>query len=164
MREPRPEWVARVRAITGCPTDTIRANELLHRYEFVLAGADGVPRSQFLGVWRNPMTGEPIAPDPVTGLFPFRDLDEAAMGEVCASLVKTFVGNPHDGAGSPRKEVLKRRAWNEGQKARHWQTQTAELEARFRDRRNRLLGYPQVSVPVALLDEHGRPLGKARVA
>ena len=101
MRAPKDSWVRALRELPGCSDDTIRWNEALARWEFVLRGADGIPRSQFWGDFRRPV-------DPVTGLYPPRELDDEGMAEALANLTKTFVGNPYDGAGSTRAEVMRR--------------------------------------------------------
>ena len=105
MREPKSSWVAALRALTGNEKDDIRFNEALSRWEFMLVNADGIVRSQFWCQFTNPLTGEAIPPDPMTGLAPFRELDDVAMVEALANLEKTFVGNTFDGAGTTRKEV-----------------------------------------------------------
>lgn len=112
MREPRPKWLARLRGLHGCAEASIRFNYDVGRWEFILPSADGVPRSQFWGLFKNPITGQQLEPDKVTGLYPFRDLDDAGMEEAIANLEKTYVANPHDGAGSPRKEVQRRIDFN----------------------------------------------------
>ena len=111
-REPKPEWLARLRGLHGCAEANLRFNYELWRWEFILPSADGIPRSQFWGWFKNPFTGQQIVPDEVTGLYPFRDLDDAGMEEAIANLEKTYVANPHDGAGSPRKEVQRRIDFN----------------------------------------------------
>jgi hypothetical protein len=101
MREPKASWVRALRDLTGFEQDDIRWNEGLGRWEFLLTCGDSVVRSQFWGHFDREV-------DPVTGLYPFRDLDDDAMREALANLAKTFVGNPHDGAGSPRREIERR--------------------------------------------------------
>jgi hypothetical protein len=113
MREPKAAWIRALQALPGCADDTIRWNAALGRWEFVMKGADGVPRSQFWGDFRRPV-------DPVTGLHPFRELDDAAMQEAIANLQKTFVANPHDGAGSTQAEVLRRMDANRAEGRKRW--------------------------------------------
>ena len=108
MREPKRTWVRALRALTGFEQDDIRYNETVGRWEFVLTCGDGVPRSQFWCVYKNPLTGEPIKPDPMTGLQPFRELDDETMRDALTNLESTFVANPFDGAGTTKKEVMKR--------------------------------------------------------
>jgi hypothetical protein len=108
VREPKASWVRALRDLTGHETDDIRWNEALGRWEFVMAGADGVPRSQFWGHFDRPV-------DRVTGMYPARELDDDGMREALANLAKTFVGNPYDGAGSTRAEVLRRYKWNKAE-------------------------------------------------
>jgi len=69
-----------------------RFNESLGRWELVFLSAAGYPVSQFWGLERNPLTGERIAPDPATGLLPYRDLDAAAQDEIVANCRATFIG------------------------------------------------------------------------
>lgn len=139
MREPKPAWIAALRALTGCETDTIRFNTLLHRWEFSMAGADGVSRSQFLGVFSAPV-------DPVTGLHPFRELDDDAMLEALANLEKTFVGNRHDGAGSPWREILRRQRRNEQHQREQYRRAGEAFADMAAERGHRLRGSPLIAV------------------
>jgi hypothetical protein len=120
MREPKDSWVAALRALTGNEKDGIRFNEALSRWEFMLTSADGIMRSQFWCQFKNPLTGEAIEPDVFTGLQPFRELDDDGMIEALANLESTFVGNPHDGAGTTYDEVTKRIEWNRDRGRAQW--------------------------------------------
>ena len=104
MRQPRPEWVKTIQDLCGAGAD-IRFNEAIHRWEFLIPCGDGVARSQFWG-WFN----QPI--DVTTGLHPFRDLDDDGMRIAIQNLTTSFVGNRHDGAGTPRKEIESRMRFN----------------------------------------------------
>lgn len=115
-----------------------------------MAGADGVPRSQFWGQFYDPVTREPIEPDPVTGLHPFRDLDDAAMREALANLAKTFVGNPYDGAGSTREEVRRRIEANKAESRRRYQAAGEAFADMAAERGHRLRGAPLIAVPVTI--------------
>ena len=143
MREAKPQWIAALRALTGVESDTIRWNHCVGRWEFCLRAADGITRSQFWGVFSVP-------PDPVTGLHPFRDLDDDAMVEALGNLERTFVGNRHDGAGSTRKEVLRRQRKNEAHQQAQYR-RAGELYADMvADRGHRLRGSPLIAVGVKL--------------
>lgn len=83
----------------------VRFNEQVGRWEFVLLSAANRPVSQFLGWDRNPLTGEKIEPDPVTGLLPFRDLDPTAQNEIIDNMRRTFLGNRHDGDGTWQRKA-----------------------------------------------------------
>ena len=120
MRSPKASWVRALRALTANEDDDIRFNEVLGRWEFVLTSADGIMRSQFWCQFKNPLTGEPIPPDPYTGLAPFRELTDEAMIEALANLEKTFVGSAFDGAGTTQKEVLKRHKYNQDLDKKRW--------------------------------------------
>lgn len=85
----------------------VRWNEHVSRWEFQFLSQFNTVTSQFLGWSHNPLTGEAIAPDPVTGLAPFRDLDEQAQAFVIKSCEKTFIGNRHDGASSWAETIKK---------------------------------------------------------
>lgn len=87
---------------------SVEFNHLLHRWDFCFLSAANKPVHQFLGITNNPITGQVIEPDPVTGLLPFRDLTLDAQRDIIRSCEKTFVGNPYDGAGSPTKDVKKK--------------------------------------------------------
>lgn len=90
-----------------------RFNEAVGRFEVVTLSAANMPVSQFFGWFRNPITGEKIEPDYVTGLVPYRDLNDDAQNEVFANLEKSFIGNAHDGAGTNANDIARRRAHNE---------------------------------------------------
>jgi hypothetical protein len=139
MREPKPAWIAALRALTGCETDDIRFNTLLHRWEFSLAGADGISRSQFFGVFSAPV-------DPVTGLHPFRELDDDAMAEALGNLERTFVGNPYDGAGSPWREILRRQGYNEAHMREKYRRAGELFADMVAERGHRLRGSPLIAV------------------
>ena len=146
MRTPEASWVRALRALTGFAQDDIRYNETLCRWEFILTSADWMPRSQFWGVYKNPLTGEPVKPDPATGLYPFRELDDEAMRAALTNLEMTFVGNPLDGAGSPRKEVMKRIRENRDEGQRRYKQGGYDFADMVNERAKRLRG--AISVPV----------------
>ena len=122
MRTPKRAWVMQLQALTGNEADGIRWNGALSRWEFLLTGADGVVRSQFWGHYDQPT-------DPVTGMYPARELDDFSMQEALANLTKTFVGNPHDGAGSVQEEVYERHKFN----LKHTRSQYMEAGTAFAD-------------------------------
>lgn len=153
MREIKPEWVAALRALTGQEGDTIRWNVALQRYEFVLAGADGRPQSQFWGQYHNPLTGERILPDEVTGLYPFRELDDAGMVEALRNLEMTFVANPYDGAGTTRKQALTRMRHNRALRKKQLRDAADGWADMMLDRSKRLRGALQLTVPGTVADK-----------
>lgn len=105
-----PAWfVARLRQYPDFVE--LRFNEQLERWEFVFLSAANKPVSQFYGRQVNPFTGERIAPDPVTGLLPFRDLDDTACGEILKSLDETFIGR-REGPGTWRRQAAEANAFN----------------------------------------------------
>jgi hypothetical protein len=146
MREPKPSWVRALRALTGFEQDDIRYNETLSRWEFILTSADGVPRSQFWGVYKNPLTGMPVKPDPMTGLHPFRELDDETMRDALKNLEMTFVANPFDGAGSTKKEVMKRIKGNRAEGQRRYRQGGEDFADLVNDRAKRLRGATSVGV------------------
>lgn len=89
-----------------------RYNEQICRYEFVFRSAGNREVSQFWGWDRNPLTGERVEPDPVSGLAPFRELDAAAQAEIIDNCTRTFLGNRADGAGTWAKQITGRSAEN----------------------------------------------------
>lgn len=90
--DPPKQFVAELRRRFPDFVD-LRMNNLVNRWEFIFKSQANIPVSQFWGWTRNPVTGERIEPDPVTGLTPFRDLDVDAQKEILVSLEKTFIGN-----------------------------------------------------------------------
>ena len=84
----------------------VRYNEEVGgRWEFQFRSVVGLPVSQFFGWETNPLTGAPIAADPVSGLPPFRDLDDAACHAILANCEQTYLGNRDDGAGTWKKKA-----------------------------------------------------------
>ena len=92
------------------------------------------------------MTGEPIKPDPITGMHPFRELDDQTMGEALENLRKTFVGNPFDGAGTPRKEIMRRIEANHAEGQRRYGQAGTDFADMVNDRQKRLRGALQLNV------------------
>lgn len=97
MRIPPADFVARLRLQCGSDWD-VRWNLAVQRWEFLSTSAGGIQVSQFWGWFKNPLTGEKIEPDPVSGLVPFRDLDATAQAEILQNLEASYIGNRHDGA------------------------------------------------------------------
>lgn len=143
MREPKTEWLVALRALTGQEGDTIRWNTSLGYWEFILRGADGVPRSQFWAWF-----GKPV--DPATNLPPFRDLDDQAMGEALANLERSFIGNRHDGAGTTRREVLQRWRYNRDVQRKKYLDAGVAFADMAVDRGRRLRGATLIHVPTHL--------------
>lgn len=133
MREPKASWVQALRRLTGCETDDIRWNESVGRWEFILAGADGKPRSQFWGWFDQPV-------DPLTGLHPARELDDHGMREALRNLEKTFVGNPYDGAGTPKEEIMRRMKYNKAEGKRRYRQAGEDFADMAAERGHRLRG------------------------
>lgn len=153
MREAKPEWIAALRGLEGCGDADIRWNESVGRFEFILPGADGIPRSQFWGQFWTWHHGERIntVPDPVTGLFPFRDLDDAGMREALANLERTYVANRWDGSGTTQREVMKRHRFNMDLRQRKFDAAGAAFADMAAERSRRIRGAPQVAVPSTLV-------------
>lgn len=157
----KPEWLARLHEVD--PQADLRFNALVGRWEFILTSADGKMRSQFWGrfyVQKLDGTRTPLPPDPETGLHEYRDLDDAAIEEVCDNLERTFIGNRHDGAGTTRREVLRRYRYNKELARRHYKQLGEEWADRFVDRLPRMRGTPQVGV---LIDLSPKPNPEARI-
>lgn len=151
-REPTPEWVAALKALCGAEAD-LRFNETAGRWEFILPSADGILRSQFWGrFWRPGKNGEriPLKPDPETGLHAFRELDDAGMAEALQNLERTFIGNPFDGAGTTRREIERRIAFNEEHRRRKYRAAGEAFADMVHERQYRLRGVPLIHVPVTI--------------
>ncbi len=139
VRKVPASWVVRLRALTGGLHDDIRWNEAVSRWEFVLTGADMVPRSQFWGHFDKEV-------DPFTGLHPFRELDISGLYEALGNLEKTFIGNRHDGAGTTYKQIRANMKVNEDNSEKHYRNLGNEWADRIIDRSRRMRGSPQVTV------------------
>jgi hypothetical protein len=127
--QPKPEWIAALRALDD--KADLRFNHAVNRWEFILTGADMVPRSQFWCVWE----GER---DPVTGLKPYRPLDDAGMREALANLERTFIGNPYDGAGTTQREVKRRYRYNRDLQAQRYRERGQEYADFIWDHRRQI--------------------------
>ena len=149
MRSPKPAWLAQLRRLEGCAEADIRWNTAVARWEIVLPSADGKPRSQFWG-WFRDASGRRIPPDPATGLHPFRDLDEAAMRELIANLERSYIGNPFDGAGTTRREVLRRYRYNRDLQQRKYREAGEAFADLAAERGRRLRGALLIPVPVPI--------------
>lgn len=147
MREPKAEWIVALRALTGQERDTIRFNETLHRWEFQLVGASGAVQSQFWGQFTDPRTGERVKPDPDTGMYAFRELDDAGMREALRNLERTFVGNRADGAGTVRKHILNGMRYNRSVYRKHRSDRADLFVDMVAERQKRLRGALQLAVP-----------------
>ena len=139
MREPKDAWVASLRRLTGNETDDIRWNEAVGRWEFLLMSGDGISRSQFWGHFDIPV-------DPLSGLHPYRELDDDSMRDALHNLTKTFVGNPLDGHTSTQgstatfKEVETRMRWNKAEGERRWKQGGDDFATMAAERGHRLRG------------------------
>jgi len=129
--------------LTANEQDDIRFNEVLGRWEFLLTSGDGVLRSQFWGYFARPI-------DPLTGLHPFRELDDDGMREALANLQSSFVGNPFDGTGTTRKEVLKRIKNNHDEGQRRYRQCGEDFATMAAERGHRLRGAPIIPVAINL--------------
>lgn len=111
VREAPAAFVAACQHICGAGVFW-RFNEAVSRWEFVSQSAAGMPVSQFFGWFYDPKTNRPYPPDPLTGLHPYRDLTPDAQTEILAALQKTYLGNPHDGAGTWNRQHAETREHN----------------------------------------------------
>ena len=142
MRTPRPEWVAALRSLVGSGAD-LRFNESVGRWEFLLPEADGKCRSQFWGHFDKPK-------DPVTGMPPFRDLNDGEMRIALRNLEKTFIGNPFDGAGTTRREVAQRIGYNKDRFTEGQRVRSVDFADYVHQERRRILHNPQIAAGIDL--------------
>jgi hypothetical protein len=98
----------------------VRFNEALSRWEFVFTSAAGLPVSQFYGWEVNPLTGEAIEPDPVTGLLPFRDLTPEAIADIIKVGERTYLGKRTEGARDWRDSIQQKMRHNRDVKQKDW--------------------------------------------
>lgn len=150
MREPKPEWIAALRRLEGCADADIRWNLEVGRWEFIMPRADGVPQSQFWGQYWRWEHGERVrtTPDEVTGLYPFRDLDDEAMSEALRNLTETYIGNPFDGAGTTSREVGRRIRFNRDLRQRKYKVIGETFGDMAGERAKRLRG--ALTLPVGI--------------
>lgn len=146
MREPKREWLAALRQVCG---DHVRLswNETVGRWQFDVLCVDGEYRAQFLCQTHHPVTGEKLAED-AHGYLPFRELNDEVMREVIRNLEQTYLGNPHDGAGTAKRHVARRAHFNDRHAQKNKQTRLNDFEALAGEQRNKIQG--NVSVPVAV--------------
>ncbi|HKR56930.1 MAG TPA: hypothetical protein VJS20_11575 [Gemmatimonadales bacterium] len=126
MPEPKPEWLAALKAVDD--KADLRFNYAVNRWEFILTCADGTPRSQFwcqYGATRRESYVDTrgvkhwqTVPDrdPVTGMLPYRELTDLSFREAMKNLERSFVGNPFDGAGTVRRQVMQAHRFNQQHK------------------------------------------------
>lgn len=145
MRVPKPKWLKMLRAVSTQQSD-LRFNEEVGRWEFRLLGADGTLQSQFYGWFHDPQTGVRLQSDPVTGLLPFRELDDAGMREVCKNLTETALWNRHDGQGTTRKTVETRARHNRDLREKLRQKRIEHIVERLGEVR----WAPSVAVPTTI--------------
>jgi len=142
--DPKPEWVAALRALDD--KADLRFNYEAGRWEFLLSSADGVIRSQFWCDFSQPK-------DPVTGLAPYRELNDDTMREALANLERTFIGNPFNGAGTTKREVLRRYRFNRELQARRYRERGEAIADFVWDHRRQIRDAgagPLITVPVTL--------------
>lgn len=144
-RAPKASWVDALKRTCGANHD-LRWNSEVGRWEFLIPCVDGVARSQFFGWFKNPNTGEPIPPDPVTGLPPFRDLTDDVMREVLETLQRTFIGNPWDGPGTARNALKRNQQHNDRLAAAHYKQAGEAFADMVAERGRRLRGAPLIPV------------------
>lgn len=113
-REPPAEFVAQLRREFPDFVDLV-FNETVNRWAFTFRSAAERPVTVFWGWDRNALTGEPIRPDPVTGLLPFRDLTPDAQAEIIRTGHATYIGNRVDGDGKWARRYSRVRNYNREQ-------------------------------------------------
>ena len=140
----KPEWLAALRSACG---DQVRLswNATVGRWQFDVLCVDGEYRAQFLCQTHHPITGEKLVAEE-HGYLPFRDLNDVVLREVIRNLEQSFLGNPHDGAGTAKRHVAQRAHYNDRLAQRNKESRRSELEALIGDQRHRLQGNLQVSV------------------
>jgi hypothetical protein len=129
MPDLKPEWLAALRAVDD--KADLRFNTAVNRWEFILTGADMQPRSQF---WCD-FDGDR---DPVTGMKPYRELNDAQMRIALENLQRTFVGNPYDGEGTVQRDVGRRYFFNKYLQEQRWQQRGAEYADYIWDHRRQI--------------------------
>lgn len=106
-RVPR-EFLALLKAKFSDVRD-LRWNDALSRWELISDSLGGQAVSQFWGWFVDPNTGARLAPDPVTGLYPFRDLDAAGQLALLANLERGFQLRD---AKDWKAKITQRTRWN----------------------------------------------------
>lgn len=145
MRTVPKRWLAQLRAVSTADAD-LRFNETVGRWEFRIKDALGELQSQFYGWFHDPVTGARIQSDPVTGLLPFRELDDEGMRVVCRNLRETALWNPYNGLGTTRKTVAARMRHNRDLREK-LRAQRVEY---IKDRLGEVRWAPSVAVPRAI--------------
>lgn len=117
-----PEFVAELRRRFPDFVD-VRYNTLFCRWEFIFLSAMNRPSSLFLGWTHNPLTGQQLEPDPISGLLPFRDLDYDAQRSVIENCEATFIGNRVDGHASWKEKLRDNVEYNKNVHVNHRRAQ-----------------------------------------
>lgn len=112
MREPPAGFVQRLQQTFGSDWG-VRWNDVVRRWEITSTSAAGQPVSQFWGWFYDQKTGEPVMPDPVTGLVPYRGLDAGAQEELVQNLHRSYIGKTGDGLRDWAGYMTELRAFNQ---------------------------------------------------
>lgn len=125
MRQPPDAFVERLRTTFPGEGWTCSWDPDVGRWRISGLSASGSPIHQWVCWYRDATTGEPIAPDPATGIHPFRELDQSCQDEVIRNMQRSFVGR----TGDPLKD------WSLFQQANRRHNQ-ALMKARAKERAN----------------------------
>ena len=149
---PKPEWVAELRQRYG---DQVRLswNEAVGRWSFDILCVDGVHRPQFWQ-WQRNAAGTPLKPDPISGLLPFRDLDDASFREACRNLDKTYLAAP-GAAQTAQRHSQMMLAHNRGLRDKVRAERQADGEYWVKDNWRRLTDAPFSAGGIALVSPIG---------
>lgn len=82
------------------------------RFALHSLSAAGKPITQYWCWFYDPVTREPLAPDPATGLHPYRGLDQRAQDEIVRNLQVSYIGQTGDGLTDWTRDQQARRAHN----------------------------------------------------
>lgn len=113
-------------------------DETAGRYAVKSLSVSGREVTQFWCRFHDATTGAPLAPDPITGLHPYRDLDEQAQEEMIRNLDRSYIGSTGYGEVDWMRTLQARRVHNASvfrQKVKQRAQQFADLLSSFDIRR-----------------------------
>jgi hypothetical protein len=111
-RHPPQEFVRRLQSTFPGEGWDVFWEEAVGRWAIRGLSAAGKPVTQYWGWYQDATTGLPLAPDPATGLHPYRDLDQPSQDQIIRSMQQSYVGATGYGQEDWQRYMNERRQHN----------------------------------------------------